>query len=324
MSGSITSDQIKAFAFRLGFDLVGVTSTDPIAHSDHLHNYLRNNYQGEMNYLARNIDKRIHPAQLVPSACSVICTALNYYQTNPNNYSRLTSGKIARYAWGTDYHLVVKKKLKQLADFISTQLGGSDCTDHRNHLPLLRCFVDTVPLAEKELAARAGLGWIGKNNLLINQQFGSWLVLGEIVTDLPLDHDQPAADQCGDCSRCLDACPTQALVEPRTLDARLCVSYLTIEAKSSLPNNKEKFQNPQVAQWIFGCDLCQNTCPFNQNTPPTKEPEFQPRHYSLKPEQLLKMSHPEFEKHFANSPLLHADWNHLRQLAKQLVSSLTE
>ena len=317
MSGSITSDQIKIFAFQLGFDLVGITSADPIAHSDQLLNYLCNNYQGEMNYLACNTDKRIHPAQLVPGARSVICTALNYYQPDPEKFSQLISGKIARYAWGTDYHLVVKKKLKQLADLISAQHSPSD------HQPLLRCFVDTAPLAEKELAARAGLGWIGKNNLLINQQFGSWLVLGEIVTDLQFEHDQPVADQCGDCSRCLDACPTQALVQPRILDARRCVSYLTIEAKSTLPDLK-KFKNPQVTQWIFGCDFCQNTCPFNQNTPTTKEPDFQPRHCSLKPEQLLKMSRPEFEKHFANSSLLHADWNHLRQLAIQLVSSLPE
>ncbi|MBN2376582.1 MAG: tRNA epoxyqueuosine(34) reductase QueG [Sedimentisphaerales bacterium] len=317
MSVSITSDQIKSFALQLGFDLVGITSADPIAHSDQLHNYLRNNYQGEMDYLARNVNKRIHPDQLVPGACSVICTALNYYQPDPDNFSHLARGKIARYAWGTDYHLVVKNKLKQLADFISAQHNQPD------HQHLLRCFVDTAPLAEKELAARAGLGWIGKNNLLINQQFGSWLVLGEIVTDLPLNHDQPAADQCADCSRCLDACPTQALVQPRTLDARRCISYLTIEAKSTIPN-KEILKNPQVAQWIFGCDLCQNTCPFNQNTTAAKEPGFQPRHYSIKPDQLLKMSHPEFEKHFAHSPLLHADWNHLRQLAKQLAPSQAE
>ncbi len=311
MSGSITSDQIKSFALQLGFDLVGIASADPIAHSEHLYNYLRNNYQGEMDYLARNTEKRIHPAQLVPGARSVICTALNYYQPTPDNYSHLTRGKIARYAWGTDYHLVVKEKLKQLADFISAQLNCSD----RTVLPLLRCFVDIAPLAEKELAARAGLGWIGKNNLLINQQFGSWLVLGEIVTSLPLDHDQSVADQCGDCSRCLEACPTQALVQPRTLDARRCVSYLTIEAKSTLPD-AEKLKNPKVAQWIFGCDLCQNSCPFNQSTPTSKEPDFQPRHCSIQPEQLLKMTRPEFEKHFAHSPLLHADWNHLRQLAK--------
>ncbi len=246
-------EKIKQWGFDLGFDCVGITSAQPVdnPHIDAFKNYLANGYQGDMQYLSRNIEKRLDVRLLVPGARSVICAALNYYHETPAQNSTRLCGKVARYAWERDYHDVVKEKLHRLADHIRAAVDTPVIT---------RCFVDTAPILEKAYAARAGLGWIGKNTLLLNEKFGSWLVFGEIVTDLELDCDQPVPDRCGDCDLCLHACPTNALIEPRILDARRCISYLTIESKSEVPAELQ----PKIGNWLFGCDNCQNACPFNQ------------------------------------------------------------
>jgi len=262
----VDSKQIKRWGQELGFALIGITAAQPIdnPHADAFKNYLTKGYQGEMQYLSRYSEKRLDVRLLVPGARSIICTALNYYNDAPEQKEANSCGKIARFAWGRDYHDRIKEKLQRLAGRIK---------DAVNHPLQTRCFVDTAPILEKAYAARAGLGWIGKNTLLLNEQFGSWLVLGEIVTDLELDYDESVPDQCGACEKCLSACPTNALVEPRILDARRCVSYLTIESKSTPPSDLQG----KMGNWLLGCDDCQNACPFNQDKKPCPEPDCKPK-----------------------------------------------
>jgi epoxyqueuosine reductase len=194
----------------------------------------------------------------VPGACSVICVAINYYGGQPG-HNEVACGKIARYAWAGDYHKVVKKRLDLLAGRIRQAAGGE---------VVLRCCVDTAAVMEKAYAARAGLGWIGKNGLLVNGRYGSWLVLGEIITNLLFDYDEPIAQQCGGCSLCLEGCPGGAFAAPYILDARRCISYLTIESRVSVEQ--------EMAGWLFGCDSCQEVCPFNQRGEVTRDPDMQP------------------------------------------------
>jgi len=280
----IHSFQIKQWAYQLGFDLVAIAPAEPVEYSDAFYEYLARGYQGDMRYLETNPDRRLDPRKLMPGARSVICIAMNYYTPSSGNHScedktsgatsrpaaetttGKRSGKVARFAWGKDYHDVVRARLRQLAKQIRSAAGSAEKKIQ------LRCFVDTAPLMEKAHAARAGLGWIGKNSLLINERFGSWLVLGEILTDLELEYDRPVADRCGSCRRCLEACPAGALVEPHILEGRKCISYLTIESKTSIPRKLKE----QTAEWLYGCDVCQEICPFNENVVVTTIPEFQP------------------------------------------------
>ena len=289
------SSQIKQWACRLGFDLVGIAPAAVIEHEQLLREYLDKGYQGHMRYLERNVTQRTDPGKLMPEARSIICTAMNYYSPLPEMVAGDIYGKVARFAWGMDYHRVVREKLKLLAAIIRRELGR----------PVrLRCTVDTAPLAEKAHASRAGLGWIGRNGLLINEQYGSWLVLGEIITDLELEFDEPTAQRCGNCRQCLEACPVGALVKDRVLEARKCISYLTIEQQAEIPAE----QAEKMEGWLFGCDICQEVCPFNRNPIPTKEPNLQPRpewcRIDLK--EIQTLDEEGFRQRFAGSAIIRA------------------
>ena len=263
--------EIKQRARELGFDLVGITSASPSKHSDYLRHWLDDGQHGTMEYLARRFGERTDPATYLPGARSVICVAINYNTANKGDValcekratSPLSRGKIAAYAQGDDYHEVIKPRLHRLADFVR-QLAPEAQT---------RCGVDTAPIMEKELAARAGVGWLGKNTCIIHPEIGSWLFLGEVITTLDLPCDEPAIDRCGSCTRCIDACPTGAITEPYRLDARKCISYLTIEHRADI----EPTLQSQMGEWLYGCDVCQDVCPWNSRAPITTEPAFQSR-----------------------------------------------
>src|SRR4051812_607640 len=256
---------VKQRARQLGFDLCGITEASPSRYRDYLRTWLDAGQAGSMQYLARRFDERTDPATYVPGARSVICVAMNYHvdlQPPPPNETG-PRGRIARYALGDDYHEHIKAKLHELADFLRQTVPGTTT----------RCGVDTAPIMEKELAARAGVGWVGKNTCLIHPQLGSWLLLGEVITSLDLPFDEPARDHCGICTRCIDACPTQAITGPYQLDARRCISYLTIEHRGEI----DEALKPHIGDWLYGCDICQDVCPHNGKVASTLNPALQPR-----------------------------------------------
>ncbi|HEX2971663.1 MAG TPA: tRNA epoxyqueuosine(34) reductase QueG [Tepidisphaeraceae bacterium] len=257
--------QIKSRARELGFDLVGVAPADPSRYRDYFRQWLEDGQAGTMEYLARRFDERTEPAKYLPDAKSVICVAINYHVklAEVAREDRPYQGRVARYALGDDYHEALKDRLYVLADWIRAQQPAAQT----------RVAVDTAPVMEKELAARAGVGWMGKNTCVINQRMGSWLLLGEILTTLELPCDEPAVDRCGTCRRCLEACPTGAITAPYQLDARRCISYLTIEYRGEMP---EGF-GPKVGEWMYGCDICQEVCPWNRRAPDSADPAMKPR-----------------------------------------------
>ena len=223
-----------------------------------LENWLNNNMNGQMSYMENHFDKRLNPTLLVDDAKSVISLLLNYY---PSELQNQDSYKISKYAYGQDYHHVIKEKLKELLYFIQTEIGEVSG----------RAFVDSAPVLDKAWAAKSGLGWIGKNSNLITQKVGSFYFIAELIIDLELDYDTPTTDHCGSCTACLDACPTEAIVAPYVVDGSKCISYFTIELKDNLPQEmKGKFDD-----WMFGCDVCQDVCPWNRFSKPHNEPLFQ-------------------------------------------------
>ena len=250
----------KQRARHLGFDLVGIASAEPSRYRDYLRQWLDDGQAGSMDYLARRFEERIDPAVYVPDAVSVICVAINYHvPLDPvPPADAIHHGRIARYALGADYHTLIKDRLWKLSDWLRTAVPGATT----------RPCVDTAPVMEKDLAARAGLGWIGKNTCTIHPHIGSWLLLGEIITTVALPPDEPAVDRCGTCRRCLDACPTGAITAPYQLDARKCISYLTIEHPAPIP---DEF-HAQLGDWLYGCDICQDVCPWNHKAAATSDP----------------------------------------------------
>jgi epoxyqueuosine reductase len=258
------ASQVKQRARQLGFDLVGIADASPSRYRDYFRDWLAAGQHGEMEYLANRFDERTDPAAYVPGARSVVCVAMNYHVPLDAPPSSAQNGRVARYALGDDYHEIIKSRLHTLADFIRSIAPPGIVT---------RCSVDTAPVAEKELAARAGVGWVGKNTCVINESIGSWILLGEVITTLDLPPDQPALDRCGTCRRCIDACPTGAITAPYQLDARRCISYLTIEHRGEIaPDLRE-----QIGDWIYGCDICQDVCPWNNRAITTLDPSLQPR-----------------------------------------------
>jgi epoxyqueuosine reductase len=254
--------QIREEAQRLGFGLVGFAKAERLdEEAQKLENWLNQGYQGQMGYLENHFELRIDPRKLVPGAKSVISLAYNYY--NPEKQEDPEAPKISMYAYGTDYHFVVKDKLKSLLAFIRENIAEADG----------RCFVDSAPVLERDWALRSGLGWIGRHTLLINPKQGSYFFLAEIILDLELEYDSPIRDHCGTCRRCIDACPTEA-ISPQgyLLDASKCISYLTIELKDAIPT---EFQG-KMDNWMFGCDICQDVCPWNRFSKRHEEPAFEP------------------------------------------------
>jgi epoxyqueuosine reductase len=266
MSPEETARHIKKLARDARFDRCGIARAEAIGRGDYLRAWLKAGRAGSMAYMHRHIDKRIDPRRLLDGARSVIVVALLYHppQPDPAPQGGGPKGRVARYAWGDDYHKILKKKLHTLTDRLRADFPGPFDA---------QACVDTAPLLEREWAAAAGIGWIGKNTTVLSRELGSYVFLGALVTTLDLPPDQPVEDHCGTCARCLEACPTSALVAPYQMDASRCVSYLTIEHRGEIP---AKFHEP-IGQWVFGCDVCQEVCPFNREAPYTGEPRFTPR-----------------------------------------------
>jgi epoxyqueuosine reductase len=272
--------QIKQWGQELGFQQIGITNTDLSAAEAHLQNWLANNFHGEMDYMQRHGLKRSRPALLHEGTVRVISARMDYLPEPAAAMGQAlndpASAYISRYALGRDYHKMMRNRLQKLAGKIQAK------TSVFRQKPGMRAFVDSAPVLEKALAEKAGLGWIGKHANLINRKAGSWFFLGEIYTDLPLPMDEPATAHCGACRACLDICPTQAIVAPYQVDARRCVSYLTIELHGSIP----EALRPLIGNRIYGCDDCQLICPWNRFARLTSETDFNPRH-QLNTRQLL-------------------------------------
>ncbi len=261
------AQDIKALGKKHGFQEVKVASLELNEANHRLRAWLKRGFHGSMGYMAQNLDKRAHPAKLHPGTVRVITVRLDYLPHDDHSTKTLqqkNQAYIARYALGRDYHKVIRKKLTQLAKLIEQQIGPFG----------YRAFTDSAPILERALAANSGLGWIGKNTMLINRKAGSWFFLGELYTDLPLPTDERTSAHCGSCSACISICPTKAIVAPYQLDARKCISYLTIENKGSIPIQYRK----AMGNRIFGCDDCQIICPWNKFAKHTKETDFKPRH----------------------------------------------
>jgi epoxyqueuosine reductase len=255
--------QVKARARELGFDLVGIAPASPSRYREYLRQWLDDGQGGTMDYLANRFEERTDPGIYLPGTASVICVGMNYHvRLEEPTAGGGVPGRVARYALGDDYHEIIKHRLYKLADWLREVGGGRT-----------RTGVDTVPVMEKELAARAGVGWQGKNTCTINENIGSWLLLGEVLTTLELPHDEAATDRCGTCRRCLDACPTGALTAPYQLDARRCISYLTIEHRGEI----EPGLAAQMGDWLYGCDVCQDVCPWNSKAIESLDPALRPR-----------------------------------------------
>jgi epoxyqueuosine reductase len=258
---------IKKWGVDLGFQQVSFADIDLSKYEHHLKDWIDRNYHGAMSYMAENHDKRCHPEQLVPGTIRVVCVRMDYALDSKDSLESMeNTGKayVSRYARGRDYHKLIRKRLQKLARRIQDVVGPFG----------YRAFVDSAPVLERALAEKSGMGWIGKNTMLINKQAGSWFFLGELFTDLPLPVDEKVPDHCGSCSACLDICPTNAFIKPNLLDATRCISYLTIELRTSIPL---EFRKP-IGNRIYGCDDCQVVCPWNKFSKPTDEKDFTPRH----------------------------------------------
>jgi len=283
------TDLIRREAQRLGFEFTGFARAERLdEEARKLEAWLHQQAHGKMEYMARNFDMRVDPRLLVPGAKSLICLTYTYH--NPQKQEDPEAPKISQYAYGQDYHHVIKERLQTLLEFIRTEIGAVDG----------RCFVDSAPVMEREWARRAGIGWNGKNTLTINPRRGSWFFLAEIICDLPLVYDDPIRDHCGTCRRCIEACPTEA-ISPQGyfLDASKCISYLTIELKDALPTEfKGKMDN-----WMFGCDVCQEVCPWNRFAQKHQEPAFEPHPYllQLRRHEWMEITEEVFQRVFKKS-----------------------
>ena len=270
-----SSHWIKSEARRLGFESCGIARAAFLEEEAlHLETWLKKGYQGEMHYMENHFDKRLDPRKLVPGARSVISLLYNYY---PEATQAGNTYKIAKYAYGEDYHQVIRSKLRELVASMQERLGDFHA----------RVFTDSAPVMERAWAKKAGLGWIGKHSLMINKKKGSYFFLAEVITDLELEPDVPfTSDHCGNCTRCIDACPTAAILPNNTIDSSKCISYLTIELKEQIPLSfKDKMED-----WMFGCDICQDVCPWNRFSEPHNEPLFRPH------PDLLDLSKREWEE----------------------------
>lgn len=295
------ADLIRAEALRLGFDFVGFARAERLDDAARrLEAWLQQGAHGRMAYMENHFDLRIDPTQLVPGARSVICLAFNYYTDEQQHDPE--APKISRYAYGTDYHFVVKDKLKLLLQYMRDHIGDVDG----------RCFVDSAPVLEREWAQRAGLGWNGRHTLTIHPRRGSYFFLAEIICDLPLVWDDPIRDHCGTCRRCIDACPTGAIApEGYFLDASKCISYLTIELRDAIPVDFK----PQMDNWMFGCDVCQDVCPWNRFSKRHAEPDFEPHPdlLDMRRRDWQELTEVTFGKIFKKSAVKRIKWEGLKR-----------
>lgn len=269
------AQKIKKAAYELGFQYVGISKAEFLEEeAAHLEEWLQRGYHGKMTYMENHFDKRLDPTKLVEGAKSVVTLLYNY--ETPKNQTDKTAPKISKYAYGKDYHFVIKDKLKTLLQWIQDEIGEVSG----------RCFVDSAPVLERAWAAKSGIGWIGKHSLLITRPAGSYFFLAELIIDLELEADGPIKDYCGTCTRCMEACPTDAIVGDKIVDGSKCISYFTIELKEEIPTSMAgKFDN-----WMFGCDICQAVCPWNRFAKPHREPAFEPH------PDLLQMNKREWEE----------------------------
>ena len=298
------AQQIKEEAYRLGFEHVGFSKADFLEEeAPRLEQWLTNNYHGKMAYMENWFDKRLDPRLLVDDAKTVISLLLNYYPPQQQNSE---APQISKYAYGRDYHFVIKEKLKELLYFIQENVGQVNG----------RAFVDSAPVLDRAWAKKSGLGWIGKNGNLINPKSGSFYFIAELIVDLELPTDAPIRDYCGTCTRCIDACPTQAIISPKVVDGSKCISYFTIELKEQIPASyKGQFDN-----WAFGCDTCQDVCPWNRFSKPTMEKDFIPADNRLQwsKEEWEEVTEDVFKKVFKDSPLNRTGFEKIKDNLKLL------
>jgi epoxyqueuosine reductase len=286
---------LKTTAERLGFDYCGIAKAEFLeSEAPRLEEWLNRNYHGKMAYLANHFDKRLDPTKLLEGAKTVVSLIYNYYPEK-SLPCRAEDFKLAKYAYGADYHEVIRSKLTEFLEILREEVGEING----------RTFVDSAPVMERQWAQRAGLGWIGKNSLLLNRQMGSFFFLAELIIDLDAMPDLPLAkDYCGTCTACIDACPTYAIVQPEVVDASKCISYLTIELKEGIPDEfAEKMEN-----WVFGCDICQDVCPWNRFSKPHQEPSFQPNDELTRftNREWKEMTEETFKRVFGNSAVRRA------------------
>lgn len=293
------SELIKAEAQRLGFLACGISKAGFLEdEAPRLEQWLKAGMHGEMAYMENHFDKRLDPTKLVPGAKSVVSLLLNYFpeqEQDPGTY------QISKYAYGEDYHRVIKDKLKELLEFIRTEIGEVGG----------RAFVDSAPVLDKAWAAKSGLGWIGKNSNLLNKQTGSFFFVAELIIDLELPADGPVTDHCGTCTACIDACPTDAIVKPYVVDGSRCISYFTIELKNEIPASF----SGEWADWIFGCDICQDVCPWNRFSSPHTEPRFTPHPdmLEMKRSDWEELTEEVFSRYFSKSAVKRTKYSGLNR-----------
>ncbi len=307
---------IKQQALDIGFTKVGVTSAQSFDKAaDRFNMWVRSGAHGTMQWLERNPEKRRDVKEIMPEARSILSLALNYFSTSDaSGKAESTEAdplKISRYAWGTDYHEIIPPMLRRLLADIQTLVPGAAG----------RYYTDTGPLLEKPIAERAGIGWIGKHTNIITREVGSWVFLAELILNIELDVDPPAEDMCGTCTRCIDACPTQAITAPYQLDATRCISYLTIELKPE--HHIEPALASNMDGWLYGCDVCQNVCPWNRFEQPTAIMDFAPRvkNLALRPDEIEAMAQEEFSKRFRKSPIKRTKLAGLKRNLKALLGT---
>ena len=299
------SQLVKKLAKQIGFSSCGISKARFLQEEEkNFENWLKKGYQGTMSYLEKNFDKRLDPQKLVPGAKSVISLTYNYFPQkktlNENSFI------ISKYAYGKDYHFIIKDKLKALFNLLKKEIGNIEG----------RVFVDSAPIHERAWAKISGLGWIGKNSLLLNKKMGSYFFLAEIICDLDLEYDSSVSDHCGTCTKCIDACPTNAITESQVLDANKCISYLTIENKNEIPKELSKSFN----NYIFGCDICQDVCPWNKFAKPHNEKEFLPKEELSKftKKDWQELTNETFNKIFKNSAVKRTKFEGLKRNIKAL------
>jgi epoxyqueuosine reductase len=293
------SAAVRRIALATGFDRVGIARAERLDQAGYLRTWLDQGSAGQMDYLQQHFEPRVDPRVLLPGARSVVVVALNYNQSQPvppsagDDAAAAPRGRVAMYAWGNDYHKVVKKRLHRVVDLLRQELD----------VPFeARSCVDTAPVLERQWAARAGIGWIGKNTMTIHPELGSYFFLGEIITTLELVPDEPITDHCGSCRRCLEACPTQAFPEPYRMDATRCISYWTIEHRGDIPEHLQA----GMGDWVFGCDVCQQVCPFNGKAPTTDAFQTRPPGPFPKLAELMQWTQDDYARQLQGSAMKRA------------------